>query len=110
MADFDSLPAVALAGGPRRRGVARLHEIERGLGRLLPEEQRAAATRDLLVRVAALPGGRWDARGLDGTAPDHLGLLIVEATGVPAAARERRHAHQEVPRGRRALLLRQQAA
>jgi CRP-like cAMP-binding protein len=78
VADFDSLPAVALAGGPRRRGVARLLEIDRGLGRLLPEEQRAAATRDLMVRVAALPGGRWHARGLDGTAPDHLGLLIVE--------------------------------
>ena len=42
VADFDSLPAVALAGGPRRRGVARLLEIDRGLGRLLPEEQLRA--------------------------------------------------------------------
>jgi CRP-like cAMP-binding protein len=66
------------ASSPRRRTTARLLEIDRGLGRLLGEEQRAAATSDIVVRLASLPVGHWDARSLGTTAPDHLGLLIVD--------------------------------
>jgi CRP/FNR family transcriptional regulator, cyclic AMP receptor protein len=57
---------------------ARLLEVDRGLGRLLGDEQRSAATAEIVVRLASLPVGRWDTASLEGTAPDHLGLLIVE--------------------------------
>lgn len=64
------------AAGPN--GVARLLELDSGLGRLLSEEQRAAATRALLVRVVGLPAGPGSADSVPSTAPDHLGLVLVD--------------------------------
>ena len=58
--------------------MARLLELDRGLGRLLAEGQRAAATAALTVRTLSLPAGVWDVRSFESTAPDHLGLLVLD--------------------------------
>jgi hypothetical protein len=55
-----------------------LLELDSDLGQLLTDERRAAAERDLRVRVTTFPIGEWDGGRLAEADPSHLGLLIVE--------------------------------
>ena len=62
------------AGGPGRPLLA----LDPDLGQLLTPERRAAAERELRVRVTTFPVGEWDGGRLADADPSHLGLLLVE--------------------------------
>jgi CRP/FNR family transcriptional regulator, cyclic AMP receptor protein len=62
------------AGGPGRP----LLQLDPELGQLLAPERRAAAERELRVRVITFPVGEWDGGRLADADPTHLGLLLVE--------------------------------
>ena len=55
-----------------------LLELDPDLGQLLSDERRAAAERELRVRVTTFPIGEWDGARLADADPAHLGLLIAE--------------------------------
>ncbi|MBE2320073.1 Crp/Fnr family transcriptional regulator [Solirubrobacter sp. CPCC 204708] len=55
-----------------------LLELDPELGQLLTDERRAAAERELRVRVTTFPVGEWDGGRLADADPTHLGLLVVE--------------------------------
>ena len=55
-----------------------LLELDDDLGQLLTDERRAAAERELRVRVATFPVGEWDAGRLVDADPSHIGLLIAD--------------------------------
>jgi CRP/FNR family cyclic AMP-dependent transcriptional regulator len=55
-----------------------LLELDPELGCLLAPERRAAAVRELRVRVSALATGEWDVGRLGEADPAHYGLLVVE--------------------------------
>ena len=64
---------------PRAAGAGRgLLELDPDLGQLLTDDRRAAAERELRVRVTAFPVGEWDGARLAEADPSHLGLLIAE--------------------------------
>lgn len=67
------------AGTVRRAGptVAPLLTLDPDLGDHLTGARRAAAERELLVRVAHVPVGRWDPERYLGPGPANLGLLLV---------------------------------
>jgi CRP/FNR family cyclic AMP-dependent transcriptional regulator len=69
-------------GGPSRRAAAgsgaSLLELDPQLGCLLSPERRAAAMRELHVRVTGFPTGEWDGARLTEADPTHFGLLIVD--------------------------------
>lgn len=56
----------------------RLLELDSDLGQLLTDERRAAAERELRVRVTTFPIGEWDGGRLADADPSHIGLLIAE--------------------------------
>src|SRR3954452_2416485 len=63
----------------RAQGTGRsLLELDPGLGELLTEDRRAAAERELRVRMTTFPVGEWDGGRLADADPTHLGLLLVE--------------------------------
>jgi hypothetical protein len=62
------------AGGPGRA----LLQLDPDLGQLLTPERRAAAERELRVRVTTFPVGEWDGGRLADADPSHLGLLLVD--------------------------------
>lgn len=53
-------------------------ELDSDLGQLLTDERRAAAERELRVRVTTFPIGEWDGGRLADADPSHIGLLIAE--------------------------------
>src|SRR3954454_11715645 len=55
-----------------------LLELDPELGALLNADRRAAAERELRVRVTSFPIGEWDGGRLADADPTHLGLLVVE--------------------------------
>jgi hypothetical protein len=55
-----------------------LLELDSDLGQLLTDERRAAAERELRVRVTTFPIGEWDGGRLADADPSHIGLLIAE--------------------------------
>ena len=59
-------------------GGGSLLELDPELGRLLEEGRRAAALREIRVRVTSLAVGEWDARSLAAADPRHIGLLILD--------------------------------
>ena len=70
---------VATSGHRARKDApGSLLELDPELGCLLTPERRAAAARDLRVRVSALATGEWDAGRLEQADPAHFGLLVVE--------------------------------
>jgi CRP/FNR family cyclic AMP-dependent transcriptional regulator len=71
MADFES-------PSPRRGDVHGLLELDPELGRLLTDERRAGAERDLRVRVTSFPVGEWDGERLADAEPTHMGLLLLD--------------------------------
>jgi CRP/FNR family transcriptional regulator, cyclic AMP receptor protein len=62
------------AGGPGRP----LLQLDPDLGQLLTPDRRAAAERELRVRVPTFPVGEWDGGRLADADPTHVGLLVVE--------------------------------
>src|SRR3954470_22988181 len=52
--------------------------LDPGLGALLNADRRAAAERELRVRVTTFPVGEWDGGRLADADPTHLGLLVAE--------------------------------
>jgi CRP/FNR family transcriptional regulator, cyclic AMP receptor protein len=62
------------AGGPGRP----LLQLDPDLGQLLTPDRRAAAERELRVRVTTFPVGEWDGGRLADADPTHVGLLVVE--------------------------------
>jgi hypothetical protein len=64
----------ARMSGPGRA----LLELDPDLGQLLSDERRAAAERELRVRLTTFPIGEWDGGRLSDADPSHLGLLIAE--------------------------------
>jgi CRP/FNR family cyclic AMP-dependent transcriptional regulator len=70
---------VAASGHRARKDAAgSLLALDPELGCLLTPERRAAATRELRVRVSALATGEWDAGRLEEADPAHFGLLVVD--------------------------------
>ncbi len=67
-------PRPEAAPGPGRP----LLQLDPDLGQLLTPERRAAAERELRVRVTAFPVGEWDGGRLADADPSHLGLLLVD--------------------------------
>ncbi len=64
---------------PRVGGQGRgLLELDPDLGQLLGDERRAAAERELRVRITTFPIGEWDGGRLADADPSHLGLLIAD--------------------------------
>lgn len=64
---------------PDTAGAGRsLLALDPELGQLLTADRRAAAERDLRVRVITFPVGEWDGARLADADPAHLGLLLVE--------------------------------
>jgi hypothetical protein len=58
--------------------VGALLDYDPDLGRLLDEERRDAAHREVRVRTTLLDVGEWDAGQFAAVAPTHMGLLILE--------------------------------
>jgi CRP/FNR family cyclic AMP-dependent transcriptional regulator len=55
-----------------------LLDLDPDLGQLLPEERRAEAAAQLQVEVHRLASGPWSAGNLEGTNPEHVGLLLLD--------------------------------
>ena len=55
-----------------------LLDLDPDLGQLLSEDRREDARTQLQVEVHRLAAGPWSARRLEGTNPEHMGLLILE--------------------------------
>ena len=58
--------------------VGLLLELDPELGCLLAPERRAAASRELRVRMSAIETGEWEGGRLEEADPAHFGLLVVD--------------------------------
>jgi CRP-like cAMP-binding protein len=55
-----------------------LLDVDPDLGRLIPEDRRAAAHRELVVEIHRLPSGPWEVGAVEETNPQHVGLLLAD--------------------------------
>ena len=55
-----------------------LLELDPDLGQLLSEDRLRAAQQELQVEMHRLPAGPWSGGSVEGTNPEHVGLLIVD--------------------------------
>jgi CRP/FNR family cyclic AMP-dependent transcriptional regulator len=60
------------------RQFSALLELDPDLGQLLEGERLEMARRDLRVAIHSLEAGSWDAEGLTGASPAHVGILVLD--------------------------------